>query len=277
MARLASLPMYDLVELRPATDRLWASLSRELRQCGLEAPPVLSRDVDLEPHWLDPRLLLSQTCGYPLTHALSGRVTVVATPHYRAPGCQGPRYRSAIVVPASSPLVDLDGLPALRGRTAVINQETSHSGCNALAHLIAGLDARPGPFFARVKRSGGHAASLAMVARGEAEVAAIDCVTHALLARHRPSALAGTRVLGFTADAPGLPLITRGEAPAGEVAALRAGLERVLADPELATVRDELLLEGLSILPGPAYDEILSLEAQAAGGKPAASLLPPVV
>jgi ABC-type phosphate/phosphonate transport system substrate-binding protein len=272
--------MYDLVELWSATDRLWASLVRELGQLGLQAPPALSRDLDLEPHWLDPRLLLSQTCGYPLTHALSGRVTVLATPHYRAPGCEGPRYRSAIVVPASSPLTGVDGpdgLLALRGRTAVINSENSHSGCNVLAHLIAGLDAGPGPFFARVKRSGGHAASLAMVARGEADVATIDCVTHALLARHRPSAVAETRVLGFTAAAPGLPLITRGEAPAAEVAALRAALERVFADPELATVRDQLLLDGLSVLPDPAYDEILSLEAQAAGGKPAASLLPPVV
>ena len=62
---------------------------------------------------------------------------------------------------------------------------------SALRALIA-PHAASGRFFAEVRVSGAHSASLAMVARGEADVAAIDCVVHALLARHRPGALHGT-------------------------------------------------------------------------------------
>ena len=43
-----------------------------------------------------------------------------------------------------------------------------------------------GRFFSRVVTSGSHPASVAAVARGEADVAAIDCVTYALLDRYLP-------------------------------------------------------------------------------------------
>ncbi|MCZ7598487.1 MAG: hypothetical protein M5U09_13265 [Gammaproteobacteria bacterium] len=58
--------------------------------------------------------LFSQTCGYPLTHALAGLVRLVATPCHAAPGCDGPRYRSLLIVAAESRAETLDGLRSMR-------------------------------------------------------------------------------------------------------------------------------------------------------------------
>ena len=112
--------------------------------------------------------------------------------------------------------------------------------------------------------TGAHLASLAAVAAGEADVAAIDCVTHALVARHEPGLLAGTRVLARTASTPGLPLVTRANAPPAELAALREALAEVAADPALSRSRERLLLTGFAILPEAAYGRVAALEREAA-------------
>ncbi|NIR61538.1 MAG: hypothetical protein GWO02_19625, partial [Gammaproteobacteria bacterium] len=57
----------------------------------------MDRDLG-EEIWRSTELLLSQTCGYPLTHALAGVVELVATPAYAAQGCRGPEYASLLIV-----------------------------------------------------------------------------------------------------------------------------------------------------------------------------------
>jgi ABC-type phosphate/phosphonate transport system substrate-binding protein len=258
---IASLPMYDLPELRAATDSWWQGLTRAFRREGIaELPDGLDRRDAHHEVWLARDLLFSQTCGYPLTHELAGRVELVATPCYRAEGCEGPSYCSFVVVAADSPARDIEDL---RGRRCAINGLDSQSGWNALRALVA-TAARDGRFFGSVAITGGHRASLARVSSAQADVAAIDCVTHALLARHRPQALAGTRVLCRTASAPGLPCVTRAGADADLLRRLRSGLERAFADPELAAARDALMLGGVAILPLSAYDRIRQMEDAAA-------------
>jgi ABC-type phosphate/phosphonate transport system substrate-binding protein len=248
---IASLPMYDLPELRSATDDLWNDLQAALRDEGVrDVPDRLTRDRPLEEVWSDPDLLLGQTCGYPLTHALRGRTTVVATPRYSAPGCTGSSYCSFLVVHARS---DFATVADLHGRSCAINERTSHSGMNALRATVAPFSAQ-GRFFSSVRITGEHAASLALIAQREADVAAIDCVTHALLSRARPDLVAATRILRQTQSAPSLPLITNRP---HELRRLRAALARVLP-------RVELLLEGFELLPESAYDIILEMECSAA-------------
>ena len=189
-AMLASLPMYDLPEVRPALAAWWGEIARQLRRQGVaDVPGALDQEQPAGAAWSSPTLLLSQCCGADLMGAFAGRLVALATPCYRAPGCSGPRYASLVVVRTGAAV---ERLADLRGKVAAINHPDSHSGSNALRALIAPL-ARDGRFFGRVEVSGSHAASLAMVAEGAADVAAIDCVSHALLARHRPAALAGTR------------------------------------------------------------------------------------
>jgi ABC-type phosphate/phosphonate transport system substrate-binding protein len=257
---LASLPMYDLPEVEKATDSLWAGLARGFRREGLDDVPArLSRGDPRSVHWAAADLLFSQSCGYPLMHDFADRLQIVATPCYDAPGCAGPSYSSLVIVREDAPAREVG---ALRGAIAAVNSVDSQSGYSALRALVAPLHRR-GCFFGAVRESGSHAASIEMVAAGEADVASIDCVTHALLERHRPEALAGTRVLCRTASAPGLPYVTAASTSGDTVRRLQAGLFRALGEADLATARDALLLADAEVLPLSAYNRIRQMEAAA--------------
>lgn len=258
---VASLPMYDLPELRSVADAWWQGLAGAIRAEGIaEVPEALDRRAAYREVWLLPDLLMSQTCGYPLTHDLRGRVTLLATPCYDAPGCEDAEYCSLVLVAADDPAADIVDL---RGRRCAVNSHDSQSGANALKALIASRGGQ-GRFFGNVVVSGGHAASVAMVAAGEADVVAIDCVSHALLSRYRPHALAGTRVLCRTPSAPNLPYITRRTAESDLLRRLRTGIARAFADPRLSELRGALFLAGVAELPLSAYDRILDMENAAA-------------
>lgn len=239
MAR-ASLPMYDFPEVRDATLAWWAGLARAFRRAGVPDVPDRLAQGEEAALWADPALLFTQTCGYPLTHRFRHVLRPVATPEYAAPGCRGADYASVVVVRAEDPA---GGLADLRGRVCAINGRASHSGCNILRRTLAPL-AQGGRFFAKVVESGAHARSLAAVREGVADVAAIDCVTFALLARCRPAAVAGLRILAETARAPALPYATAAGAPDEQVARLRDGVLAAVADPALARAREALLIRG---------------------------------
>jgi hypothetical protein len=89
--------------------------------------------------------------------------------------------------------------------------------------------------------TGAHVASVAAVAGGHADLAAIDCVTWAHLKRWRPEATGKLRVLAWTAAMPGLPLITASGTPDETRRILADVLDEVAADPALADVRATLL------------------------------------
>lgn len=261
MNRVASLPMYDLPGLTGATDALWAAIAAACRAEGLaDAPAGLERARPHREVWHDPALFLSQTCCYPLVHQLWGRVQVIATVRYAVAACAGASYTSHCVVPRASGALRLDDL---RGAVAAANQPDSHSGMNAFRALIAPL-AGGARFFERVLWSGSHLASLELLARGAADVSAIDCVTFALLERMRPELTAAVRIIARSAHCPGLPLITAATTSDGELAAMRRALGRVAADPALASLRAELLLDGFEVLPADAYRRVLDLEEEAA-------------
>lgn len=260
---IASLPMYDLPAVRPATDAWWAGLVRAMTAVGIAGVPQrLERRLGAAEVWCRPDLLISQTCGYPLTHALRGRVRLVATPVYDVEGCDGPNYRSTFLVRDGDPA---EALTDLRGRRVAVNARDSQSGYNCLRHALAPLAASAGggPLFAEVVMTGGHGASLAVLRSGRADLAAVDCVTLALTARGEPAAVAGLRVLAWSAPAPALPYVTRGDAGEEELAALREALLQAAADPDLAAARGALLLSGFEVLPLAAYHAIGEMERSA--------------
>jgi len=241
---VAALPMYDLPELQAANDALWSSIVRSLAGEGIEAPGALTRGADLDRLWRDPALLLAQTCGYPLVTSLDGAVRLVATPRYRAPGCVGPFYRSAVIVAAASPAMRLADL---RGGRCAVNQSASNSGMNLLRAEVARA-AGGRAFFGEVRFTGAHLASLEAVASAQADVAAIDAVAFAHVRRWRPQLARQVRVLQWTQASPGLPLITSLSTPPDVVDALRRALDAACADPALADVRQTLLIDGFNVL-----------------------------
>ncbi len=249
---IATLPMYDWPEIQADHDRFWAALAREM---GVSVP--LSRDSDFTAAWARPDLLLSQTCGYPFTHHYRGKLKIVATPHYKAEGCEGPRYSSFIFARGMRSLKDF------RGGRAAVNTPDSMSGMLALKAVFAEY-ATAGKFFGSVVESGGHVASMVMVRDGKADVCAIDAVCVGLARRYRPELLEGLVEIARSPLVPGLPFVTI----AGDVRDLQDALSAVFADEALAPARDRLLLKGFSILDASDYDAILDLEAgiKAKGG-----------
>ena len=120
----ASLPMYDLPEVRPALAALWAGLARHLAREGIaDVPAALACDQPVAALWRRPDLLFSQCCGYDLVNAYAGALRPLATPCYRAPGCAGPSYRSIVVVAEDSAGRELEdlrgGVCAINGRTRI--------------------------------------------------------------------------------------------------------------------------------------------------------------
>jgi ABC-type phosphate/phosphonate transport system substrate-binding protein len=259
--RLVSIGMYvDPPPLRLATRMLWAHVRDSLRAAGLtDAPELADEALSLEDAWLHPGLLLAQTCGYPFATRLRGQVRLVATPCYDHPGCAGPISGSFLVVRGDDRAASLADLA---GRRAAINYRTSNSGHNLLRAATAPF-AQGQPFFAQVVETGGHGASIAALAAGAADVAAIDCVTWGNFARLAPERVGALRILGETPKTPGLPLITRGRASDAEVAMLRAALDRAAGDPALAETREILGLSGFASLTEADYDAVLQLERYA--------------
>ncbi len=253
---IASLAMYDLPQARRWTNRLWDSIASSLKSAGIErVPRDLTRQDDQYPVWTDPDLLLAQTCGYPLTHKLSGLVRTVATPCYDAPGCNGPNYSSLILVRAGT----YRDLPSLKGTRAAYNGQDSQSGYAAFRAVIAPL-AGGKPYFSETLETGGHAMSVKAVMEGQADVCTVDAVTHAMLARHEPETVAGLQTIGFTPSAPGLPLITSLDTASDVLDALRRALEQAVGNQNLAETRSELLITGFQVLAEDAYDGILAME-----------------
>jgi ABC-type phosphate/phosphonate transport system substrate-binding protein len=252
--------MYDFPDVRKATDAWWSGLAHHLSRAGIaEVPSSLLRRDDLIEQWQDPALLISQTCGYLLTHQLRADLRPVATPHYTAPGCTGAAYASVILARADHPGA---ALADFKGGVAVYSRNYSHAGYNAFRSMIAPL-AGGRPFFSRVIGSGSHLDSIATLAAGAGDLATIDCIIHAFVSRWRPDSLAGTRVLGFTAPAPAPPYVAPISASDDQVARLRQALDAAVRDPDLAATRDDLFISGLSHLEFLEYSTIASVETEA--------------
>ena len=257
---LASFPWYDMAEIRWAQDVLWGVIGRDLRERDWrEVPATLERGQAYTAQWVDTELLLSQACGYDVLYGFRDVLRLVATPRFAAPGCDGPNYSSYIVARDRSPYEKLEDL---RGARAAINAPTSHSGANALRHRVAPLQ-QEGRFFASVRTSGSHEQSLRLIRENAANVTAIDCVTHALLAKHRPTAIAGIRVLESTALVPAPPFVTAAGTPAGAVDELREVLRTALGAAETQVAREALLLEGVKEIPLRAYQPIAAMRQAA--------------
>lgn len=207
-ALVAALPMYDWPELQAGNDAAWATIRDRLRATGLDAPERLARErTDLQALWRDPNLLLSQTCWGPMELGLAASVRVVGQPDYSAfEGGEGAYYSSAVVMRAEAPRGS--GLPIdrLRGFRFAFNSTDSRSGYLGLkADMEAAGEALS--VFSQMVETGGHRASIAAVADGRADVAAIDCKTWHLAKLYEPTARK-LSVVGWTSMRLGLPFIT---------------------------------------------------------------------
>ncbi|WP_305986943.1 phosphate/phosphite/phosphonate ABC transporter substrate-binding protein [Roseibium sp. MMSF_3544] len=256
------LPMYDWPEVRAATAELELALQTALIDC-LDLDPVnlqpWPEEFDAPSMWDEPGVLLTQTCGYPLTHGLRGLVRLVGVPHYAAEGCIGGRYCSQLVVAGES---SFKTLADLRGQRAAYNGSDSQSGMNAFRHSVAPL-AGGAPFFCEVLKSGSHLQSMKAVAEGRADIASVDAVCWHLAKNELPDLTASLRPIGQTASATGLPLITSLRFSQEDTSKIADAVERVFHSPLTADCRDRLGICGFSRPTLNDYADILLMEQEA--------------
>ena len=237
----ASLPMYDFPEVREATEKWWHGIAKHMKQQGIDNVPThLIDDVPLRQLWTSEHLLLSQCCGFDVMHSYKEHLSVLMISDWDAEGCQTGQYCSVVVVHEGSDYVSLEDL---KGSTAVINDPESHSGMNTLFSSIQPFS-EAGKFFKAIHVSEAHANSLKFIQDKRADVAAIDCVTFALLKRYRPSALHGIRVLCETKSAPALPYVTSINTSIDTQQRMQTALKAAFNDADLAEARETLLLSG---------------------------------
>jgi ABC-type phosphate/phosphonate transport system substrate-binding protein len=263
---IAGFPMYDFPEIRSANEGLWRWVAAYLATQGIKnLDPDLKRTEDIYALWRDPNLILGQTCGYPLMTELKDSVTYVATPVYTAPLCEGPLHRSVVIARKAE---NAGSLAAFRGSLCAVNGMDSNSGMNLLRATLAPV-AAGGHFFREIKISGSHRESLRMVAVGEADIAAIDCVSFAHFCRFDPDFVASIRVVAETGLTPSLPLITSRRASIETVQVIREALMALGKAEPRPRFLGQLMIAGFEVLPTDAYDAVLGFEAQAvAAGYP---------
>ena len=257
----ASLPMYNLPEMRGLNARFWQALRELLVEAGLrDVPEALTFDRPPVPERIGPEVLFSQTCGYPLETIFSGQAIRLGTPCYQAPGCDGPTHRGVFVVPATSPARELGDL---RGGVFLFNHRHSNSGMNLPRRALADLADRR-PLFAQAIETGSQPGNLDRIARSEADATSVDCVTYAFWRRQRPEAARQVRILGWTAPSPAIPFVTSVATPTPMIEILRQSLRRLVRDAAYRAVAQGLMLADIVDVPDAAYRGLLDYEREAA-------------
>jgi ABC-type phosphate/phosphonate transport system substrate-binding protein len=257
----ASLPMYNLPEMKVANAAFWAALRLLLMGARIpDLPDALSFERKPVPERIEPTVVFSQTCGYPLETIFAGQAIQLGSPVYSAPGCDGPSHCGVFVVPADSAAQEITDLA---GKTFLLNSRHSNSGMNlprrALADLAGGK-----PFFGRVIETGSQPGNLDRIAVGDGDVTAVDCVTYAFWSRHRPDAARRTRVIDQTPPSPSIPFVTSAKTAPATIAALRAALTRIAREPRFSGVRAGLMMTDIVDVPAERYRALLDYERDAA-------------
>ena len=234
--------MYARPELDDTIAQFWDLIRKNLYQKGISSPINLSQDAEDINSWLDPNLVLSQTCGMPYRNILHGKVQLVGTPIYDLPDCPPGHYFSVIVARKDDPR---STLKEYSQAVLAYNMEISQSGYAAPLNHAATQGIR----FPNQVKSHGHVKSAEMVARREADIAAIDAVTWMLIKRH-DAFISNLRVLERTTPTtPVLPLITSLKLNADQIYnAVKQAIQDLSQD-----MRDAMLLKGIMKIPTLEY------------------------
>jgi ABC-type phosphate/phosphonate transport system substrate-binding protein len=239
---IASLPMYARASNRAAHDTLWGLIRDNLRAQNIEAPDKLDHDINPVDSWGQDGLVLGQICNLPLRAKFMDKVTIIGAADYGLEGCKPGYYRSHFVVrhdcPATDPLAMLDA-------RFVCNEPLSQSGYGS-AQLWA---LAQGGQFKPSATTGSHHASIAEVAAGTGDIAAIDAQTWRIECAENPKT-AALKVIGHTAATPGMTFITRhGQNPKPYFDAVTTAISQLPA--EAAQI---LGLRAIVALDASAYD-----------------------
>jgi len=218
----------------------------------------------LEELWARDDLAAAFMCGYPFAMA-APKPRIVA-----APIPSPPRYRGAavyctdFVVRADSPYQTLaDSFGGRIGWTL----SHSQSGFNAVRRHL--LDYRSEASKQLYAQSIGPLVTprkvIQLVLDRTIDVGPLDSFVHDLLVRHEPDTAAQLRTVESTAMTPIPPLIASPSTPLETVERLRRSLLATSADPEAASLLEDLLLAGFAAVDPVDYDRLVTQAREAEG------------
>ncbi|MCP4182499.1 MAG: hypothetical protein GY761_04180 [Hyphomicrobiales bacterium] len=128
--------MYDWPEVHHIHDEFWRLLCNNLSTGGIDSPQHLSRSDHEDSDWLLPELLFSQTCGYPFSTFLNGKVQYLTTPVFDVAGCEEGYYSSALVAHQDADI----GKKNMRGKKFTYNSTLSWSGYQTVIREYGALE-----------------------------------------------------------------------------------------------------------------------------------------
>lgn len=256
----ASLPMYNLPEMRSLNAALWGALRAELARRGLDdTPDALDFERQPVPVRIEADTLFTQVCGYPLQTIYRGQATILGAPVYAAEHCNGASHAGVFIVHRDS---SYRQLADLRGCRFVYNSRHSNSGMNLPRRSLADI-ADCQPFFGTVTETHSQPGNIERVSRGEADASCVDCVTYAFFCRHRPELGRLTRVLTVTPPSPSIPFVTSSGAPEDLKQCLREALSAVARSERWARERAGLMLRDIVPIDPASYQVQLTYEQEA--------------
>ena len=214
MTILTGFDMY----LAPPSEAAFAVMASRIGQ----AVAALGWSGDLHGDWH-----VGQVCGITMATEPAARFHYLSTPSINEDGVPPGHYNSLIITPRNGGLEAASNFDPARHRAA-INEPGSFSGNFT---FIDHMRERTGRTLSDPVRSGGHLKSVAMVARGEIQLAAIDRASFRLAAAANPDAAAAVKVIDETNFHPAPAFVADGALPETAVAPLREALDGFRADP----------------------------------------------
>lgn len=210
--------------------------------------------------WARPDLGCAFMCGYPFAHSAAPPKLLAAPVPSPARYGGKPVYFSDFVVRAVS---DFRTLEDTFGGRIGWTVEDSQSGCNAPRHHLLKFRTAVRPTL--YKESVGALITprrvIEAVLEDRIDVGPLDSYCHDLLKKHDPALTDRLRTIATTAAAPVPPLVARCDD--ATAARLRDALLEVGRRPELAKLRDTLLLQGFAPVEASAYAVTLERERAA--------------
>ena len=196
-------------------------------------------------------------CGITFATAPEGRYRYLATMVVDSPELPAGYYDSLLITTAKGGLSSPADFDPARHR-AVINERGSFSGSLTFA---AYMQAAHGISLGEVMRSGAHLKSIAMVASGEADLAAIDRISFSLARHASPQDVDGVSVIGRTASHPGIAFVADAGLPDPVVRKLRAAIMEFRDDPAWPELQAILGVADITVLDPQNYAPMASVVA----------------